>query len=216
VKKALMVALPMLFALLSITAGWYFLADKQQRHLLSYWWQDWQRSVERPTESYTLFIGSSSISRLPESMLNDCKPLAIYGFNNGTTENIRAYLANTSLQNVARVVLYIGENDIAIGEPPMDTAQQVIDLVSDIKTKTEAPIALVKLKYSPAREKFHSGFLRFNEAIDKHYMGLSQVSLLPFDKLTQQSLYVSDGIHLNMLGYAGFTHLIGSFCRRTN
>ncbi|MFT6269538.1 MAG: lysophospholipase L1-like esterase [Alphaproteobacteria bacterium] len=196
-----------------LSAGLYLSIDKEQRQLLSYWWLDWQHTTQSPTQHYTLFLGSSSIARLPDNMLEDCKPFVKNGFSNGTTENVSEYLANASLHNVARVVVYIGENDIARGEPAQVTVQQVIDLVDAIKTKTEAPIALVKLKYSPARQQSHAAFMRFNQAIDAQYAKSSRVSLLPFDTLKQRLFYVSDGIHLNGQGNAKFTQFINSFCR---
>jgi hypothetical protein len=208
VKKVVIAVLLIMLAL-----GLYLTVDKNQRLVVSYWLQDWQRTMQKPTENYTLFLGSSSIVRLPVEMLGDCAPIVKYGFSNGTTEDVSAYLANASLRNVARVVIYIGENDIARNEAPQVTVQQVNELIDDIKIKTAAPIALVKLKYSPARQQFHGDFLRFNQAMDAQYTHSTRISLLPFDKLKQRQLYVSDGIHLNARGNVSFSQLINAFCK---
>lgn len=196
----------------------YLAINEHHSRLVSYWYQDWQRTTQNLSSNYTLFLGSSSITRLPSNMLGNCKPFIKYGFNNGTTEHVSAYLAFASLQNVGKVVMYIGENDIARGEAAVVTAGQVINMVDEIRSKTDVPIALVKIKYSPIRQAFHSGFFEFNELMVDRYGTADEVSsrnvtLLPLDSLRASNLYVSDGVHLNPLGYARFTQFINEFCR---
>ena len=215
----------------------YLYVDKQQRRLVSYWWQDWQRSIQTPNQTYTLFLGSSSIARLPSAMVHDCSPMVKYGFDNGTTHNVSAYLSFANLQNVDKVVMYIGENDMARGELPTVTATEVIGLVNTIqaRARTSIPIALIKIKYSPARQFAHGAFLQFNELMETRYnaedLGVAPdnslnnngdllnvdstplVSLLPFDTLSESYYFVNDGIHLNALGNNKFTQFINDFCR---
>lgn len=202
-KKAFAIAIMLLIASLLIA---YVNTDKTN---LSYWYQDFVRK----NEPYTLLLGSSSILRIPSDLLVDCKKPVIYGFNNGTTETIESYLLHANFKNASKVVLYIGENDIAQGERPEITFNQLKAIVTSIEAKTEGPIGIVKLKYSPARANEHTGVLGFNKLLEEHYDDKQFVQLIPFDEIMGVRWFISDGIHLNDKGNRQFSQWINDFCR---
>lgn len=175
---------------------------------VAYWFQDYTRK----NQSYTLLLGSSSIDRLPKKLLSDCIRPVVYGFSNGTTESVQSYLDHANLKYASKIVLYIGENDIAAGEDPLKTLRQLQVIVDNIKKKSTAEIALVKLKYSPARAKVHVNMLSFNQALEKQYLNVRPIHLIPFDELEHANWFVSDGVHLNKVGNQRFAEWINEFC----
>jgi lysophospholipase L1-like esterase len=223
------IVLVIMFSMLAL-----FLADRHNRQIIGYWWQDFKRSSDQTTEKYTLLLGSSSIARLPNNLISACRPFVKYGFENGTTESINTYLRYGNLENLSKVILYIGENDIASKEPPQVTFNQLNNLLNIIQSKTNAPIAIIKLKYSPARQNTHAQMQKFNQKLEarfgkikqgvqnvqtqtnvasiKNQELVSRISLIPFDGLKQKYLYVQDGVHLNRAGYLKFTQLINAYC----
>lgn len=176
---------------------------------LRYWYQDFVRK----NEPYTLLLGSSSILRMPLDLLFDCKKPVIYGFNNGTTESIESYFLHANFKNARKVILYIGENDIAYGEDAAATFSQLKAVVKAIESKTTGSIGIVKLKYSPARASAHNDVFSFNRMLDKYYANAQGVTLIPFDEIIDIRWFVDDGVHLNSNGNRQFSEWINDFCR---
>lgn len=168
----------------------------------------------RVESGYTLFLGSSSIDRLRTIDLYACKTPVIYGFHNGKTEHISEYLFQADINEVGRVILYIGENDLATGKPYLQTFSELRDIVRNIRAQTQAPIGIVKIKYSPARASAHPDFLRLNTALEDTFDSEQQhnVRLIPFDSIRSSSFFSNDGIHLNRNGNRSFIRMLNDFC----
>lgn len=176
---------------------------------IDYWYQDFVRK----NEPYTLLLGSSSIHRIPSNLLVDCENPVVYGFHNGTTESIESYFSFADFEYASKVVLYIGENDIARGEQPETTFNQLKAIVKTIEAKTQGTIGIVKLKYSPARVDSHIKVFSFNRMLEKQYGNTQAVQLIPFDKMIDPQWFVADGIHLNDSGNIKFSAWVNDFCR---
>jgi len=198
-----------LFAILAtLIVGLLIVFITSDKTNLRYWFQDFARQ-DKP---YTLLLGSSSIFRLSPSLLTHCNNPVIYGFNNGTTESVNAYLSFANLENASKVIIYIGENDIAYGEQFATTFMQLNNIVNTVKSQTKAEIGLIKIKYSPARASSHEDMLEFNGMLVKQYAEDSLVQLIPFDKISNKSWFISDGVHLNNAGNRQFSEWINNFC----
>ena len=202
-----MLLIMLCFALVGV--AYYVYAHK--RTLLKYWWQD----VTRDKIPFTLLLGSSSIARLPANLLVDCRNPILYGFHNGTTESISQYLAISKAFDASKIVLYIGENDIAHGEAYQDTFAQLTQIIQTIHTKTDAKIGLVKLKYSPVRVSVHADIQAFNTLLENTYGSSIKVELIPFDRFSNPNLFLQDGVHLNAEGTRIFAPLINQFCKES-
>lgn len=182
---------------------------KMNKTNIRYWYQDFTRD----NSPYTLLLGSSSILRMPGDLLKDCENPVIYGFNNGLTENINSYLKFANLDNVNKVILYIGENDIARGEKPERTFSQLNEIIQIIKVRIKGDIALVKLKYSPSRANYHVMVLELNLMLENEFSNTEGVKLIPFDEIKGADLFIADGTHLNKRGNIMFSNWINDFCR---
>jgi lysophospholipase L1-like esterase len=174
-----------------------------------YWLQDFnERAVD-----YTFLIGSSSIARMPRDLLNDCGANKIYGFSNGTVEDIQTYLRFAELKNAKKIVIYIGENDIARGEASSLTFQQFVNLLNSIREKSDVPIGIASLKFSPAREDAHAEFETFNKRLHELVSATNNLHLIPYHQIKQKWLYSKDEIHTNNEGTTLFANMINEFCR---
>lgn len=175
----------------------------------------WLKDKTRTTSDYTLFLGSSSIARLPVPLVSKCKPVVVYGFENGTTESIESYLRFADMQQAKHIVLYIGENDIAQGENYLQTAEQFNDIVSELLNSTDAKISIMTVKPSPRRIQFHADFRLFNNKIKDVWTNVnstSRVSFIAFDTIRNPIYYVQDGVHLNKRGYQLLSSMINETC----
>lgn len=206
-KNAKLLALMGLSLLVVAAIFAYINVDKTN---VRYWYQDFVRK----NEPYTLLLGSSSILRIPTNLLTDCKNPVVYGFNNGTTESIDSYLRYAKVEYATKIILYIGENDIARGENFETTFSQLKGIIQTFDANSGVEIGIVKLKYSPARAKFHDEFLLFNNSLEREFANTQDRKLIPFDEINTANSFIADGIHLNRAGNTQFSSLINDFCRR--
>lgn len=205
IKNNKLTSLLSLALLIAISMIAYSNTDKTN---LRYWYQD----ITRDNQPYTLLLGSSSILRMPVDLLIDCENPVVYGFNNGTTESIERYLRFANLDNANKVILYIGENDIARGEKPEITFSQLKEIIQIIDAGSKATIAIVKLKYSPSRTSSHIGVLELNRMLENEFANTQGIKLIPFDEINAAHLFIADGIHLNKRGNIMFSNWINEFC----
>lgn len=211
-SKSVMRGFCALVAIAIVAICVYVLSNKQ---MVSYWYQDRLRDET----SYTLFLGSSSIARLPENKVTQCEPTVIYGFENGVAEDIQTYLKFAKLQNVERIILYIGENDIAHGEAFSVTLSQVNEIITELLEFPELNISLMTIKPSPRRARFHSEFIQFNQSLEEYWSksGIlknqgGRLSFIPFHLIDRPVYYSQDGIHLNNAGYNALSLMINDAC----
>ncbi len=186
--------------------------------MVNYWYQD----RVRDEASYTLFLGSSSIARLPANMVTACKPTVIYGFENGVAEDILMYLKFAELEKASRVIVYIGENDIAQGEQPLVTLSQVNRIITELLTLQHLEISIMTVKPSPRRVRHHLDFTKFNQALKEDWSQLEEsnsntkrVSFIPFHNISNVIYYSRDGVHLNNAGYNVLSEMINATCINT-
>lgn len=175
-------------------------------------WFYWLQDLIREGQDFTLVLGSSSIDRLPSHKLKKCQNIVLYGFDNGIVEDISRYVKFADLSNISQLIIYIGENDIARNEDPKVTFAQYNQLINDIRAISSAPIGLIKLKYSPARARFHNQMADFNSLLEKKYQTQRGLKLIPFDEIRQSYYFISDGIHLNKDGNTAFLKMLDKFC----
>ena len=208
IKNNKLTSLLSLALLITILIVVYTKIDKTN---FRYWYQDYTRE----NQPYTLLLGSSSILRMPIDLLLECENPVIYGFNNGTTESIDSYLQYANFENVNKIILYIGENDIARGERPEITFSQlrsIIQTIQTIQAREKATIGIVKLKYSPSRTSSHVAILEFNRMLEIEFANTQGIKLIPFDEINTSNLFIADGIHLNKRGNIMFSNWINDFC----
>ena len=117
------------------------------------------------------------------------------------------------------IVIYAGDNDLAIGTPPEKVFQSFKQLFAIFRTYSPSiPIAFVSVKPSPARLMFLENILRFNRLVDDFLKTQSQTEyidvcsdMLGQDRKPIQALFVSDQIHLSPAGYQILRKEIGEF-----
>lgn len=196
-----------LVVMISASLGWTWYHKVDTKTAL-YWWQDRMRGDTR----YVLFLGSSSIDRLPEEMLDKCQESVVLGFHNGTIESLETYLIGADLEHAQAIVLYIGENDLAYGEELKITISQFDNLIQRFRLDSSAQIGVMTIKFSPARVASHVDFLGFNRHLEQYATADSSVSLIPFDSIKSSEFFSKDGIHLNARGYSELSTMFNEFC----
>lgn len=181
---------------------------KVDRVTAFYWWQD--HFVLPP--NHVKLIGSSTIDRFPLDMLFKCESVHSYGFDNGTIESINRYLYAADLSQASHIIIYIGENDIAMGKSVDQSIEEISVLIDNIKAKSNAKIALMNIKLSPSRASFHVPFVQFNRKIQQLVSTETQVNLMDFSAMLHERSYEHDGIHLNQTAYLKVANWINTFC----
>ena len=169
-------------------------------------------SLHPPRRGGILFIGSSSIRKWTdlESRFPD-KPIIRRGVGGSELWQLNKYYTKAILlpYKPAKIFLYAGENDIASGR----TASQVFvefkkfwTLVASKFPKTN--LYYLSIKPSPSRMQYHAEFAKANQLIKTflknkpkgHYVDMGK-SIMKSDGSADLSLYESDNLHLNSLGY---------------
>ena len=173
------------------------------------------------SSSPVVFYGSSSI-RLWKSLQQDFSGYAVLncGFGGSRLTDCVRYANRIVLpRKPSAIVIYAGDNDLAIGTPPEKVFQSFKQLFAIFRTYSPSiPIAFVSVKPSPARLMFLENILRFNRLVDDFLKTQSQTEyidvcsdMLGQDRKPIQALFVSDQIHLSPAGYQILRKEIGEF-----
>jgi lysophospholipase L1-like esterase len=173
------------------------------------------------TSSPVVFYGSSSI-RLWKSLQQDFSGYAVLncGFGGSRLTDCVRYANRIVLpRKPSAIVIYAGDNDLAIGTPPEKVFQSFKQLFAIFRTYSPSiPIAYVSVKPSPARMMFLENILRFNRLVEDFLKTQSETEyidvcsdMLGQDRKPIQALFVSDQIHLSPAGYQILRKEIGEF-----
>ncbi len=170
-----------------------------------------------------IFYGSSSI-RLWKTLQQDFPGYTVLncGFGGSRLTDCVKFAPLLVLPlKPSAVVIYAGDNDLAVGTAP----EKVFDLFQRLFTLLrtdlpETPIAFVSVKPSPARFKYLSNILRFNDLVDSfldkkpdcEFIDVCS-AMLGVDKKPDPSLFAADQIHLSPAGYQIMRKDIGGFLR---
>ena len=158
-----------------------------------------------------IFYGSSSF-RLWKSMQQDFPgyPILNCGFGGSRLTDCVRYANRLVIpRKPAAIVIYAGDNDLALGTPPEQVFQSFQKLFEIFRAYSPSiPIAFVSVKPSPARLKYLPNIIKFNELVEQYlharpetdYIDICSDMLGP-DHKPIPSLFVNDQIHLSAAGY---------------
>lgn len=184
------------------------------RQLVSFWFSDFSED-----KSYnTLFLGSSSIARLPIYLLKPCALVKIRGFHNSDLSTLHNYMSVVATQeNLNHVMLYAGENDIVAGYSVEETLESYRHLLHSIQRKLSPKhVVIMAIKLSPSRKEYWPQFSRFNNALkaiaDTSINTEIVTSALSYG--VDEGWYLDDGVHLTAQGYRVMIEPILDVCKR--
>ena len=171
--------------------------------------------------SPVVFYGSSSI-RLWKSLQQDFSGYAVLncGFGGSRLTDCVRYANRIVLPlKPSAIVIYAGDNDLAIGTPPEKVFRSFQQLFSIFRGYSPSiPIAFVSVKPSPARLMFLDNILKFNRLAEDFLKTQPETEyidvcsdMLGQDRKPIRSLFVNDQIHLSPAGYQIMRRDIGEF-----
>jgi lysophospholipase L1-like esterase len=164
-----------------------------------------------PPAGATLFVGSSTFG-LWKSLEEDMKPIVALnrGFGGSTIPEVIHYMDRIILPyKPARIVLYIGGNDIADGVPAEEVFERFKLLEQKVREALpETSIHFISLKSAPIRARFSAQYDLANQLIREYIdktPGLFFIDTRPLllDErgMQREDLYLPDRLHLNRQGY---------------
>jgi lysophospholipase L1-like esterase len=168
-----------------------------------------------------VFYGSSSI-RLWKSLSQDFPNYSVLncGFGGSRLADCARYANRLVLpRKPSAVVIYAGDNDLALGTAPEKAFQTFQQLFGIFRSYSASmPIAFVSVKPSPARCMYLDNIRKFNRLVEDYlqtrpetdYIDVFSDMLGP-DQKPIPSLFVSDKIHLSPAGYQILRREIGEF-----
>ncbi|PSW21950.1 hypothetical protein C9I98_01415 [Photobacterium sanctipauli] len=198
-----------LIALFSLS--FYFLTNDINKQTVQYLIDD----LINTNNNVNLLIGSSSIKKIKNTDSLSCVKWLNRGMGNSTITNLTNYLSlSPALTKTNHVIIYAGENDIAFGNSVDTTLERMKSLTQQLIQSNSHDISIIKIKLSPARERFHDDFTEFNQQLEATFSNINNVRVLEnnLDKFTATS-YTSDGIHLTDKGYDLFTQGVSDICQ---
>jgi lysophospholipase L1-like esterase len=171
-----------------------------------------QDSLEAPPKNPILFVGSSSFRKWTDVQAAFPKyPILNRGFGGSTLPDVIYYAEDVIIPyHPKQVVIYCGENDAA---NDATTAQIIFErfekLFAIIRKKLpKTPVAFVSMKPSPSRMKYQDKVIAANKLI-KDYLAkqaktayIDVYPLMLVNGKPDESLFVSDMLHMNEKGYA--------------
>jgi len=172
-----------------------------------------QDSLHFPPSNGILFIGSSSIRKwtdLEQRFVG--KPIIRRGVGGCELGQVLDYYTPYILfpYHPRKIFIYAGENDIASGKTPEYVAQEFSKLWILIRQKLpSADIYFMSIKQGIARAKYNNGVNKANALIEaylKHkphslFIDMNADIYKSGTNLPDSSLFQSDYIHLNSIGY---------------
>jgi lysophospholipase L1-like esterase len=171
--------------------------------------------------SPVVFYGSSSI-RLWKSLSQDFPDYSVLncGFGGSRLADCARYANRLVLpRKPSAVIIYAGDNDLAVGTAPEKAFQTFQQLFGIFRTYSPSmPIAFVSVKPSPARCRYLDNIRKFNRLVEDYletrpetdYIDIFSDMLGP-DQKPISSLFVNDQIHLSPAGYQILRREIGEF-----
>ena len=171
-----------------------------------------QDSIAFPKANSILFVGSSSFA-FWKTMQEDLKeyPVINRGFGGSELSHAILYADKIILPyRPKQVVIYSGENDIAVGNMNADSVKLRFTKLFNIirKNLPKTKISYISMKPSPSRIHLKSEMMKANQLIKdflKKEKNTSFVDVFPLmlDKQgnPRQELFLNDMLHMNPDGY---------------
>jgi lysophospholipase L1-like esterase len=175
--------------------------------------QDFKKQDQKqfPPKDAILFVGSSSI-RMWENIQSYFPGYTIIqrGFGGSGLNDAILYANDIILPYQPRqIVIYSGENDIAMDASPTDVLQRFTKLFKLIREKLpEVSIIYVSIKPSPSRQKYMPEMEQANVMIRQFLSGYPETvyvdifhPMLGSDGKPRKELFIGDELHMNRKGY---------------
>lgn len=174
--------------------------------------------AERQQDGGVVFVGSSSF-RLWNSLETQFKQFEAVnrGFGGSTLADCLRHLDRLVLPHKPRlVVVYAGDNDLAMGRTPQQVLDDFVTLADRIHERLpRTEIAFVSIKPSPARVDLLGRVREANTRVrdfvaTQRYLSYIDVftPMLNENGQPRDDLFVRDALHLNEKGYALWSSLI--------
>lgn len=176
-----------------------------------------------PPTDPIVFTGSSSIRRwvtLREDFAG--LPVLNRGFGGSTMTDLLMHFERViGVYRPRALVLYCGENDIAQGRDPIDTANDYIELIRRCRqVRADMKILVILMKPSPRRWSLWSQMTAANRRIEL-ICEKAEVATLDLAPLMLGSngeprpdLYIDDQLHMTADGYRIWAECICAWLRR--
>lgn len=168
--------------------------------------------LDHPSQDNLIaFYGSSSI-RLWETLEEDLSPLNVInlGFG-GSSFSWCIYYFDRVFTRIkpSRVIIYVGDNDLAAGIPPEKVLKKFRMLTKMVRMNyPNIPMDFISIKPSPIRTHLLPEIQLTNQLIRKELLAMGKASLIDVHNsmlnengVARPELYVEDQLHLNADGY---------------
>lgn len=176
----------------------------------------------RPDNNGVLFVGSSTI-RLWRNLAEDFReqPVVINrGFGGSTLADCDHFVRQLVLQyRPAQVLVYAGDNDLAMGRTPEQVAQTFARFTKAVRAELpRTRIAYISIKPSPARAALLPEIRKTNRLIAEQLGQLENAdyinthnAMLTADGQPRPELFLPDMLHMNASGYALWQSVIAPY-----
>jgi len=168
-------------------------------------------SLSTPPKNGIVFLGSSSFRMWGDAEKIFKKYQVINrGFGGSTLSDAINYLDYLVQPYQPRqVVIYSGENDIAMGTGAEETFERLKTLAEKIREKQpEVPLVYISMKESPSRVQFRDSLIKANNLIKTYISSLPNAvyidvntKMLNKDGSTRPELFKEDMLHMKKAGY---------------
>jgi lysophospholipase L1-like esterase len=176
--------------------------------------QDWEAKNTLP-EGGILFVGSSSIRMWPTAMAFPNKVIINRGFGGAEFPDLFYYYERVITRYApAKILLYVGDNDVSRGKSADAVFADYLKLVDGIQRDLpDTELHFISVKPSPARWHHWPVMLDINRRVAAHaaddpqlgYVDLASSLLVDGEP---GPFYIFDGIHLNEAGYEGWRQVL--------
>ena len=175
-------------------------------------------SILMPPEDAVLFVGSSSIVYW-KTLARDMAPLTVInrGFGGSQMSDLNYYRERIVLKYKPRlIVVYEGDNDIGLGSKVDSVLNEFDDFTAFVMKKLpESIVCFIAVKPSVLRKNHWPNMQRVNAGLAERarkntricYIDIATPMLLN-DGSVNPDLFVSDGLHLNELGYTVWADVV--------
>lgn len=166
-----------------------------------------------PPKDPVLFVGSSSFRMWGKQLEADFRPLVAInrGFGGSTLDDVLFYLPRIVVKYKPRaIVVYCGENDIAMNQSPKEVADNFALFVTRCRESLGAnlPVFYVAMKPSPSRWHLREKMKEGNGLIRDYARKTSDVTFIDIapvmlgeDGKPKPELFLKDNLHMNRAGY---------------
>ncbi len=166
-------------------------------------------------EGGILFVGSSSIRMWPTAVAFPDKVVINRGFGGAEFPDIFYYYERViATYAPAKILLYVGDNDVSRGKSADAVFADYLKLVEWIQRDLpDAELHFISVKPSPARWQYWPVMVEVNRRVAAHaandpklgYIDLASSLLVDGEP---GPYYICDGIHLNAAGYEGWRKVL--------